>query len=432
MEKHYLIIQNSESWINKIPGKSLLIESLEAVVRFFLIFTPVFLLFYGDGGIRDILIGMLIMLPFQLSIVVLKHKTKNGFRFLTYNFLLIICIFMFFSSLEEKIVYTIIQLFTVFYYVKKLKAKSTYYLNLSSLIFTMLPYIFYYGLATMTTLPESISIVTIAAIINIITILVYLQIISKSAVLAWEDNNSGKIREGMNKNSGAIIFLVIFTMLFFNVILWLSGAFDVADSLFNFIPNNTINYNMDNFLNPKKNNNDQVELDTAQKIQELLEAEQKDSKILMYIGYILKVTLIAIVTVVLIYLLYALVIEGKEALKDLLGYKKNTKEKRESVLKESDIAKVIPNTINRVKGKFKESTDLSNNVKIRRLYKKLVKSYKKLGVIPEKYHTAKVISENMESVSSKDYSLLTHIYYKARYGAQQCGEEDVKRAKENM
>ncbi|NLM33964.1 MAG: hypothetical protein GX206_00835, partial [Clostridiales bacterium] len=101
MKDHYLVVQNSSSWINMVPTKTLLIECLETVVRFFLIFTPAFLILYGQGEIKDILIGML-MLAFQLGIVILKHKAKNGFRFLIYNSLLIFAIILVFPSVWEK------------------------------------------------------------------------------------------------------------------------------------------------------------------------------------------------------------------------------------------------------------------------------------------------------------------------------------------
>lgn len=433
MKDHYLVVQNSSSWINMVPTKTLLIECLETVVRFFLIFTPAFLILYGQGEIKDILIGML-MLAFQLGIVILKHKAKNGFRFLIYNSLLIFAIILVFPSVWEKLIYTIIQLATVIYYGKRLKAKPTYYMTFSSLIFTIIPYMLYYALTNtnITSMPEAVAIVTIAAIINVISILVYLQIVNRNAVLACGDNDSAKIKEGMNKTSSSVIFLVIFAIFLLNGILWLSGTYDAADRLLKNIKLNSISYRPNNSPRPKVNNKTGAdELNAGNKMKELLEAEQKESKILIYIGNIIKFGIIIIVTVVLIYVLYALVIEGKEAFKRLLGYK-NSKEKRESVLKDSDAINIIPNTINKVKKVVKESLDTSNNMKIRRLYKKLVKNYSKLGVIPKKYHTAKIISKNIEEVSSKDYTLLTHIYHKARYGPMQCSEDEVKRAKENM
>lgn len=430
MKEHYLIIRNSNSWINKITKKSLLIESLETIVGFFLIFTPVFLILYGQAQIKDLLIGML-MLFFQLGIIILKHKAKNGFRFLIYNSLLIVSIFFVFPRLSEKIIYALIQFITVIYYGKKLKAKPTYYMTFASLAATTLLYMLYYGLSTMTSLHKAGALVTIAAIINITTILVYLQIINKNAVLAWEDNDSAKISEGMSKTSGSVIFLVIFTTLLLNGILWLSGAFAAADGLLSNMKLPSINYNPDYSQKQVVKHKEVEEVDIANKMDKLLEGQHKDSKVLLFIGYIFKAVIIIIITVVLTYVLYALVIEGKEGLKRLLGYK-NTKEKRESVLKDSEAANIIPNTINKVKQAVKESLDTSNNMKVRRIYKKLVKRYKASGVMPQKHHTAKIISKTIEEVSSKDYAQLTQVYHKARYSALQCGEEEVKCAKENI
>lgn len=431
MKEHYLVVKNSNSWIHMVPKKSLLIESLEAVVRFFLIFTPVLLLLYGQGDIRNILIGFL-MLPFQLAIVVLKHKTKNGFKFLIYNSLLIFSIYLIFPSLAEKIIYAIIQLITVIYYATKLKAKPTGYMNFTTLFFSSILYIVYFILASSIKLPRAVDIVTIAAIINVISILVNIQIVNRNAVLAWGDKDSAKISEGMNKTSGAIVFIVIISILLLNAILWLTGAFEAADGLLSNIQFKEVKLQQGNDIPipGKKYPQDQI-VQTPQMIEPLLESDKKTIKPLIYLGYILKVGIMIIVALVVIYILYALAVGGKDALKRLLGFK-NTKEKRESILKESDALTIVPNVINKIKYNLKESVNLSNNMKIRRTYKKLVKSYKKSGVKPQKHQTATSISKKIEVVSSKDYSKITNLYHKARYGANQCSEEEVKLAKENM
>lgn len=82
MNDDYIVLYNSESWINRINRKSLTIELLEAAIVFYLIYIPIFATLSKFMGNEIIIRGML-MLPVNLLVAYIKCKAKSGKGFLT-------------------------------------------------------------------------------------------------------------------------------------------------------------------------------------------------------------------------------------------------------------------------------------------------------------------------------------------------------------
>ena len=86
----------------------------------------------------------------------------------------------------------------------------------------------------------------------------------------------------------------------------------------------------------------------------------------------------------------------------------------------------------------KERMKGENAQKVRRLYKRLVKSHRRTYKVLRDSHTAQLISTNMEREDSerngqqRDYREVTKLYEKARYSKEMISEEEVRRMKEKV
>jgi hypothetical protein len=87
-------------------------------------------------------------------------------------------------------------------------------------------------------------------------------------------------------------------------------------------------------------------------------------------------------------------------------------------IKKSKVATLFPGT--------------SYNIKVRRLYFKLVKKYNSKGIQINSADTPTEIGEKIKAQSGTNIDKVTTIYEKARYGLENCDKGDVELLKDNM
>lgn len=132
---------------------------------------------------------------------------------------------------------------------------------------------------------------------------------------------------------------------------------------------------------------------------------------------------IAIIVLRCLYLLYKDFMQATAAPEDTVEYIK-PKEKTKLEYKK--------------KVAHKEKKELENAQKIRKLYRRLVKSHRQTFKALRKSQTAQAISANMlqEDVEHKqkqhDYGKLTQLYEKARYSKEKISDEEVKDMKKGV
>jgi len=128
----------------------------------------------------------------------------------------------------------------------------------------------------------------------------------------------------------------------------------------------------------------------------------------------------------IIYLLFVLVTKVKNFYKSLSHKKPFKKEQREFVISIDDI-------IAKIKQGFKIELNLpinmSNRKKIRKLYHKLIKSYKIKGILAYSFNTPLEIESKVSELLGKNISEATIIYEKARYSDAECSIVDVDKMK---
>jgi hypothetical protein len=424
MKDDFIVLYNSESWMNKNDKKSLSVELLEASIQFFIIFTPIFVMLSTGEGTGVFIRGML-LLPVNLFIAFLKCRIKNGKRFLLYNIAIILLLYLFYPSFLEKLVYSIVQFLILVLYLIKLNSQKIKFWTFGFFIFNGVFFTLVFLLVSKLKLEGGVTLVTLAAIHNIISLLIYFHIVGRDSVLAWEKQHSSRLMDGMKKTSSYVIVIIAITLVILNVLLWQLGIFRAADAI-----KFSLNFNKE-LGNAEKNIPKEMESAFTPSPENFPTIDGEPSPLLSLVATIIEIIFAVAAAVFIMYLIFTMIIRVRNFLLRVMGYKHND-EKRESIFEESDLGIKLSKRLVDIKSAVKEITDFSNDKKIRNLYRKLVRKYKLKGVVPEKHSTAGDISFKIENVSSKDYSELTELYRKARYSKELCSQEDLEAAKKYL
>jgi hypothetical protein len=244
--------------------------------------------------------------------------------------------------------------------------------------------------------------------------------------LAWEEKNADKLTEGMRKTSVLLTFLVSSTLIALNILMWKLGLFAAMDSLFsNFkLPNTAGSINPVTIVQEQSA---ETENPFMPSLGEML-PNKPPNMIIKFIINIIGMFLLVVAAVFIMYGIFTVIVRVKSFFIRLLGYN-NVNEKRESILKENELKNNLSRGIATFRRNALNIIDLSNRKKIRKLYKSLVKRHKSKGIAPEKHYTAGYISSKIEGISNRSYKEATEIYYRARYGKDECSEQEYKEAK---
>ena len=130
-----------------------------------------------------------------------------------------------------------------------------------------------------------------------------------------------------------------------------------------------------------------------------------------------------------IYLLFQLYTSIKDFYKGLSLKKSYKKEEREFVVSFDDVVTGIKKRAQRFKVKLELPFNMTNSKKIRKLYHKLIKSYKIKGFSAYSFNTPIEIESKVKEVLKKNISEATVIYEKARYNDEECSKEEVDKMK---
>ena len=425
MKEDFIILYNNESWMNVNNEKSLEIKMLETWISFFVIYTPVLMIISYSQGFQAVYRGMY-LLAMNLLIVYLMNKLKSRKKFLCYCLIAVLSIHVFFPSTIEKIIYSIIQVITVIVHISKLDSKKTNFWRFSTLISNGVIFALYVFIALKLKLSREIKFITVAAINNTISILIYFHLSRRNSVLAWEEKNAAKLAEGMKKTSVIVVSLFSATLIILNMMMWKLGIFGFAD---NFLSDFKLP-NVTQSIKPAPIVQEQAtepESEAMASLDQLLPSKPPNLLIKAIVN-IIGIVLILMVSVFLMYGVFTVILRAKTFFIRILGLN-HENEKRESTVKESEVKDSLARGMATLRRKVLSAVDMSNRKKIRQLYKKMVKKYKTKGVVPEKYYTVEDISYRIEDVSNNSYREATELYYKARYDKDDCSEQEYKEAR---
>lgn len=210
------------------------------------------------------------------------------------------------------------------------------------------------------------------------------------------------------------------------IILQVTGVFAAANRMSNQIVNNIRQSSTVDYRNvpPKEVNNNQKKIEGIDLSKLINPKKGKPSKIVIILGYVISAVVTIVVAAIGIAIVYMLLNRLMINVKKLKNSDKVTfvfNEIGENEKKENEKRK---NVISR-------RIFLSPRDKIRKIYKKKVKSYKKRGTIIKQNFTVNDIKREILDKTSNNIDYISNIYEKARYSNEEISKEELKLTKTN-
>ncbi|MDD6769278.1 hypothetical protein [Inconstantimicrobium porci] len=210
------------------------------------------------------------------------------------------------------------------------------------------------------------------------------------------------------------------------IILQVTGVFAAANRMSNQIVNNIRQSSTVDYRNipPKEANNNPKKIEGIDFSKLINPKKGKPSKIVIVLGYVISAVVTIVVAAIGIAIVYMLLNRLMINIKKLKNSDKVTfvfNEIGENEKKENEKRK---NVISR-------RIFLSPRDKIRKIYKKKVKSYKKRGTIIKQNFTVNDIKREILDKTSNNIDYISNIYEKARYSNEEISKEELKLTKTN-
>lgn len=210
------------------------------------------------------------------------------------------------------------------------------------------------------------------------------------------------------------------------IILQVTGVFAAANRMSNQIVNNIRQASTVDYRNvpPKEVNNNQKKIEGIDLSKLINPKKGKPSKIVIILGYVISAVVTIVVAVIGIAIVYMLLNRL------MINVKK---------LKNSDKVTFVFNEIGENEKKENEKREnvisrrifLSSRDKVRKIYKKKVKSYKKRGASIKQNLTVNDIEKEILDKTNNNIDYISNIYEKARYSNQEISKEDLEGLKAN-
>ncbi len=418
MEEDYMVIKTPQSWMYRNKNKTICAELLEVWINFILFYIPLSMVIYGLNGERAMYEGFM----FFLGVLIIVYSNRNisdNKLFFGVNSLIILIGCLLFPYNSQKIVYAAMLIPTFLKYFKSRSKENVSFMGMGSMLLNagVLASSFVVS-SNMEWQPAPVNrMITILAVIDIICLLIYYHITRRDVFLTWEEDYANMLAKHMKKVSNyVIVFLTVFISLV-SIVLWKSGALSLMDSLFH-----GFSFNAGTVTPPVKVEN--VSKSNTDNPLSQMNPGSYSNNVLKIITTVFIAVIIIISSIVIIYFLWRAVLNLKDIWHVYFGKKSNGKEKREFVFDKAPESRIITK-VKELKRNLEENFKFSNRKKIRGFYKKFVKKYKHKGIEPERYNTAGELQNKIELLRHESCSEVTEIYHKARYGKEECTDEDV-------
>ncbi|MBC8061408.1 MAG: hypothetical protein H7Y18_12195 [Clostridiaceae bacterium] len=428
MIKDLSIVGTSDSYMYFSEKKALGYEFGETWILFWIMFTPLVLILNANSSDRYLIYkGLLFIIPFFI-ITAIKVYIKSSMRYLLANLVIILLSIGFCFTLENKIFFIGLILFFFIISIKQRRRKTIDFYTINLLVASEFFMACLYIIALACNLKIT-SFIYLAAIIIAISCAIYIHLSRNLKVMEWESENSNqntKSRKKLIQLCIAFIVGIISTLLF---AAWFIGIFNFLDNLTRKI---LAFFNTSN--TPQM---DPETLPVTQLKPPVMPADNIGSSLnisglnslFSFIIKILELVGIIIIFLIVIYLLRKMIFSIVSFYKSLKSKGTSQKEERKLIFSLEEVTKEFKEGAIKFIKKIDNPFDVSNRKKIRKLYHKLIKSFKVKGVLTKVTNTPVEIENNINRVLHKDIKEITDIYEKARYSSQECTQEDVDRLK---
>lgn len=429
MKSEVNIIETSESWMYLVKSKALGYELAEDWMLFWTFFMPIALIISFFLKENMLIYKGLLYIIFIFAMTVIRRNIVGSFKYLLANTTIVLFAFIISFTLIEKIIFLIPIIFCFVISIKKRRSEVIEFYKINFLLWSEILMVICYFIAFNYKLKFIMNLINFASINVAITCALYVCISRMERLMEWE----GEFVKGYSKRmrsirlgsiafiSGVIIFLVL--------VAWRIGLYKLLDMLTSKIlasMNGTQSYKVQPEKIKPQTNSAPVSINDSLKN---LESTGKSSYLMTTILNIVQFIILATLALLAIYLLFKLVIKVMNFYKGLRLKKPYKKEEREFIISLEDVVKEIKDRADRFRAGLELPFNMSNSKKIRKLYHKLIKSYKIKGILAYSFNTPIEIESKIRETLEKNISEATVIYEKARYSDIECNEEEVNRMK---
>jgi len=421
------IIQTSKSFMNVIKNKSIGYEIAEDWMLFWTFFMPLALTL-NILSKDTILIykGLLYILP-VFAFTVIRRNITGSFKYLLANVIIVFFVFIISFTLIEKIVLLIPIILCSIISMKKRRCEVIEFYKISTFVWCEGLMVICYFVAMNYKLSFMMSLINLTSINVALTFILYECTSRMACFMQWE----GEFIKGYSKRMtrvklGSIAFISA-AIGFFILLAYKIGLYKLFDMLTSKILA---------FFNATRASDGQAEkIKPAANVQPQnltnslkdLGAKSESNHLITAILNIVQLIIYVILAVVVIYLLVHLFINIKNFYKGLSMRKTYKREKREFVISLDDVVTQIRERATSLRVKLELPFNVTNNKKIRKIYHKLIKSYRVKGFSAYNFNTPIEIESNVKEILKKNISEATAIYERARYNDLECSKEEVDR-----
>lgn len=429
MKNEINIIHTSESWMYLVKNKALGYDLAEDWMFFWTFFIPIAMVIDIVLKKQVLIYKGFLYIAFIFAMTVIRRYIVSSFKYMLANALVIFLAFIFSFSLVEKIIFLFPIILCLIISIKKRYSETAEFYGITMLIWSEVFMAVCYFTAFSNNSVFMMNLINFASINIAVTCALYVFVSRAARLTEWESQFIKGYSKRMRKIKLSSIAFISGVIAFFILLAWWTGLYRLLDILTGYILA---------FLNgvkpakinpvqtkPKAANPSQSTQFSARKLRPVI----KNSYLAKVILNILQFIIYAAVAIFVIYLLYKFILKIINFYKSLRLKKTYKREEREFVIPLVDVITEIKERAGRLKVQLQFPFNMSNRKKIRKLYHKLIKSYKLKEISIYNFNTPVEIENNVREVFKKNISEATVIYEKARYSDAECTSEDVDKMK---
>ncbi|MBU3111231.1 hypothetical protein [Clostridium lacusfryxellense] len=426
------IVQTSNSFMYLVKSKALGYEFAEDWIFFWTFFIPLALaLNYISKDTTLIYKGFTYIIPI-FAMTIIRRNILGSLKYLLANIFIVLCVFIISFTLIEKVIFLAPIIICSFISMKKRRIEVISFYKISNLVWSEILFVICYFIAMNFKLTFMMQLINLTSINVSITSILYVCISRMASFMEWEGEFIKSYSKRMKRVKLGCIAFIAGVIGFFIILADKVGLY----ALFDFLTSKILAYinapRSDNLQPEKVNQQTNIDPPSLNNSLKDLGTTSDSNNLITTIMNILKFIIFVVIILVAIYLLFQLYISIKNFYKGLGIKKLYKKEEREFVVSLDDVITGIKKRAEGFKVKLEFPFNMSNSKKIRKLYHKLIKSYKIKGFSAYSFNTPFEIESKVKEVLKKNISEATVIYEKARYNDEECSKEEVDKMKSFM
>jgi hypothetical protein len=414
------IVQTSDSYMNLSKSKALGYELAEDWILFWTSFMPIALILNLSSNETILIYKGLFYIIFIFAMTLIRRNIVSSLKYLLSNLLIVLLAFIISFTFIEKVLFLVPIIICFAISIKKRKNEVIKFYTISLLLLCEFVMFICYFLALYYNFTFMANLINFSSINIAICCILYVYTSRLDMLMEWECDFVKKYSKRMRSIKLNCIAFISGIIIFFILLAWRLGIYNLLDE----ITSKILGWRLDVPLTPES----QVKKPSLLKDNPLTKSFKptgKSSYLITLISNIFQLLFYVAFFLIVIYFLFKLF----KFLKSLSLKKTQKNEKRESVISMKEIVNEFKEKSASFKVELELPFNMSNRKKIRKLYHKLIKSYKAKQTLAFNFNTPIEIENNVREVLEKNISEATIIYEKARYSDAKCTNEDVDKMK---